>query len=258
MDRPAVTSIQEILDLAEAYHMPLEKMRFFIGQDIREPKAYGIYQMQDGRWIVYKNKSDGTRAVRYAGNSEAEASRIIFEKLSDEIAARKKDAAWWEHQEQMASDGEYAYEYEKEIASRKGFDLREIKNTPARKISRVYTASLIGLAGMAFIAGSFIKDLRSGPSLQNGYYKNPDGDVMVYCNDQWYAYDDGWYPAQVSDTDAYEYEGSYYNDESWSEDFTDTSYYETWSSDYDQSDHDDYDYDYDDWDTGDTDWDTDW
>ena len=37
---------------------------FFIGEDCREPKAYGIFQTDDGDFVVYKNKADGVRAVR--------------------------------------------------------------------------------------------------------------------------------------------------------------------------------------------------
>ena len=43
---------------------PEETTRFFIGKNIKEPRAFGIYQ--DGnKFIVYKNKADGSRAVRY-------------------------------------------------------------------------------------------------------------------------------------------------------------------------------------------------
>ena len=46
---------------------------FFLGQDIREPRAFGIYQDADGLFVVYKNKANGERAVRYRGRDEAYA-----------------------------------------------------------------------------------------------------------------------------------------------------------------------------------------
>ena len=59
--------------------MPLEKMRFFVGQDFQEPRAFGIYQ-DDGEFVVYKNKADGSRAVRYRGKDEAHAvSERVFD-----------------------------------------------------------------------------------------------------------------------------------------------------------------------------------
>ena len=51
----------EECDFVEKYcaerGMPLLKMRFFIGEDYRNPKAFGIYR--DGKHVVvYKNKAE--------------------------------------------------------------------------------------------------------------------------------------------------------------------------------------------------------
>ena len=62
-------------------------MRFFIGEDFREPCAFGIYRDSD-RFIVYKNKSGGDRIVRYDGPDEAYAVRELFAKLLDECHSR--------------------------------------------------------------------------------------------------------------------------------------------------------------------------
>ena len=67
--------------------MPLEKMRFFIGEDYRGPRAFGIYRDGD-RVVVYKNKSDGSRAVRYRGPDEALAVRELYGKLLEECHSR--------------------------------------------------------------------------------------------------------------------------------------------------------------------------
>ena len=43
---------------------PYETTRFFIGINYQQPRAFGIYK--DGsEFVVYKNKADGSRAVRY-------------------------------------------------------------------------------------------------------------------------------------------------------------------------------------------------
>lgn len=52
---------------------PEEVTRFFIGKNITEPKAFGIYRDSTGDFVVYKNKSDGQRAIRYQGADEAYA-----------------------------------------------------------------------------------------------------------------------------------------------------------------------------------------
>ena len=40
-------TMAELLDFAAQRRMPLEKMRFFVGRDYREPKAFGIYRLQE-------------------------------------------------------------------------------------------------------------------------------------------------------------------------------------------------------------------
>ncbi|WP_307740518.1 hypothetical protein [Agathobacter sp.] len=82
-------TIAELAKWYEDRHLPpYEITRFFIGIDYRQPRAFGIYQ--DGNeFIVYKNKADGTRAVRYKGTDEAYAVNELFLKLKDEILNQK-------------------------------------------------------------------------------------------------------------------------------------------------------------------------
>ncbi len=62
-------------------------MRFFIGENYREPRAFGICR-DNGEWIVYKNKDDGNRFIRYRGLDEEVAVEEIFGKLLDECHLR--------------------------------------------------------------------------------------------------------------------------------------------------------------------------
>jgi RNA polymerase subunit RPABC4/transcription elongation factor Spt4 len=73
-------TIEELKAFCEARGMPLFRMRFFIGRDYREPKAFGIYR--DGEnVVVYKNKADGSRAIRYQGPDEARGVNELYQKL---------------------------------------------------------------------------------------------------------------------------------------------------------------------------------
>ena len=69
--------------------MPLEQMRFFIGEACREPCAFGVYQAADGRFVVHKNLSDGSCSIRYTGTSERIAVRLFTQKIGQEIALRR-------------------------------------------------------------------------------------------------------------------------------------------------------------------------
>ena len=68
---------------------PEETTRFFIGKDIKEARAFGIYKDKNGDFVVYKNKSDGTRAVRYQGKDEGYAVNELYQRLKAEIADQK-------------------------------------------------------------------------------------------------------------------------------------------------------------------------
>lgn len=87
-----LTRIPETIDELKAFcveqGMPLERMRFFIGEDFKEPKAFGIFQADNGDFVVYKNKADGSRAVRYQGPDEAYAVHELYEKLKSEVELR--------------------------------------------------------------------------------------------------------------------------------------------------------------------------
>lgn len=69
---------------------PAETTRFFIGQDYRKPRAFGIYQDPNtGHFIVYKNKDSGQRAIRYEGTDEAYAVNELYQRLKQEITEQK-------------------------------------------------------------------------------------------------------------------------------------------------------------------------
>jgi hypothetical protein len=82
-------TIEQLQSWYIARNLPPEEVtRFFIGKDIREPRAFGIYE-EAGEFIVYKNKSDGTRAIRYQGTDEAYAVNELYLRLKEEILKQK-------------------------------------------------------------------------------------------------------------------------------------------------------------------------
>ena len=81
-------TIEELKQYCAERGMPLFRMRFFIGEDYREPRAFGIYKAGEKRYIVYKNKDTGERAIRYDGPDEAYAVNELFEKLLSECHNR--------------------------------------------------------------------------------------------------------------------------------------------------------------------------
>ncbi len=70
---------------------PYETTRFFIGENYKKPRAFGIYQDEQSKeFIVYKNKNSGERVIRYRGSDEAYAVNELYQRLKQEIIQQKR------------------------------------------------------------------------------------------------------------------------------------------------------------------------
>lgn len=231
-------TIEELKQWYTDRHLPPEeKTRFFIGKDIREPRAFGIYKAENDRFVVYKNKNDGSRAVRYYGPDEAFAVSELLARLKQEVSSQKINSV-------QRSEPE--------------------KKKAKRKKNGIVAALIAAVLGFAILINRF--------EIKKGYYRYNDG-TYYYENNDWFYYDpvyDVWNALSYVDSDLtsnfHDYYASPYYDESYgAQDFYDSEAYEVareeWESE-DDSDNDrdsDYDWDYgDDWDSGNTDFDSDW
>ena len=87
IDNP--TTIEELEEWYKQRNLPsYDVTRFFIGINTKEARAFGIYREVD-KVVVYKNKDDGKRAVRYEGTDEAFGVNEIFMRLKQEIVNQK-------------------------------------------------------------------------------------------------------------------------------------------------------------------------
>ena len=241
-----VHSIEELERLCAEKNMPLEKMRFFIGRDMKEPKCFGVYQDEKtGDWIVYKNKANGERAIRYAGPDEARAAQEIWDKIGDEIKLRKD---------------RYANPYEDSVY--RSLEPEEPKSFPERVLS--FPARIINfikghliLSFFALWLAVFIIVQVFFPGHKQGYYQVED--ATYYClSGNWYQYyDDSWIMTTIPEENIDDfYLGSTYSPSYGTSNFENTHYYEEYLEE--KNNDDDHDYDFDTWDAGDTDWDSDW
>lgn len=232
-------TVEELKSFCAARNLPLEKMRFFIGIDYKEPRAFGIYKDENGNFVVYKNKADGTRAIRYRGTDEAYAVNEIYQKMKSEVAIRKKKA---------------------QGASVPQGSVRVRKSSLDPKL--IFLAAFVLFIGLGVLISLIAA---RGPD--RGYYRY-DNDYYYYQQGSWYYYDDDdgeWGRAYSVDGDLEENYENYFESENYSADyeadnFEYTEYYSvTEEDDWENDDWDDDDWDYGgDWDAGDTDWNTDW
>ena len=240
----APKTIEELQDYCYRHRMPLNTMRFFVGENYEEAQAFGIYQEGD-QFIVYKNKADGSRAVRYSGPDEAYAVNELFQKLLEEC-----------HNRGIFPD--------KSPAAAK----EAIREYAKRRIQ-----SLIGWVFIIILA-LWLKVTIFPSHDHDGYYIFDDAGLYYRYALSWYyddAEDSGWYKTKAPKVDHLDkyYEGDNYRS-SWNgSDFEQTTIWEKLNDtstssllyslifDDDSDDSDDSD-DYNSWDSDDTDWDSDW
>ena len=289
-------TIEELKEYCAERGMPLVKMRFFIGEDFKEARAFGIYKESNGECVVYKNKDDGTRAVRYRGFDEAFAVGEIFQKLLVEC-----------HKRGIFPEGKSAEAQRMEQG-------QKIKTTNKKKANPVLSTILIlavaaifamptillFLAPIALIAYGIYKFVKKTwtskgiivwliatiiiscfagfcgrnlilrASYPSGYYQNGNSVYYNYSGN-WYATDygtDTWYPVYSQDaydtlsTGDYVDSSYYYPEDDWDfVQFSDSpSYYDAMDkvSESSSNSWSSSSSDYDSWDSGSTDWGSDW
>lgn len=292
MHRSADNTPKTIAELEQWYKdrglPPYEVTRFFIGIDYREPKAFGIYQNGE-KFIVYKNKADGSRAIRYSGTDEDYAVNELYLKLKSEILNQK------EHQ-QLYTKQTGARNNKSELKSGLSFwavclfgmvgfafVIQLIANFGIFPIFGVIAGIAVLIIGSKLFKNKKIKYILAVLLLVAGitmgfvshigrytpYYYNYHNTPYVYYNHDWYYYDydlDHYHqtndvPFETSDTQ-YRVDGNSSFNSNVS-DFTDSSYYSSWADniDFSSSSSSDHDYDWDsgsDWDSDWSDWDSDW
>lgn len=243
-------TIEELKAWAKEMNLPLEEMRTFIGEDYKGAKAFGIYKDEtDGTFVVYKNKEDGIRAVRYKGSDEAYAVNELYQKMKERVAVQKA------HQQPKAAkpvSGPTASAQQKQS-----------EKALSKTLFSIFLIAIIAIIPLSVI---FALIGESGPS--TGYYTYGDQSYYYYSGD-WYEWEDNswqYAPSQSwMDSDYENYYDSYsYDSDAEYEDFEDSSYYTPYedSSDND-SDWDDDSWDSgwdsnDSWDSGYDDWGSDW
>lgn len=252
-------TIEELKAFAKKHNLPLDKMRFFIGEDYKQPKAFGIFKNEQGEFVVYKNKADGSRAVRYQGKDEAYAVNELYQKMRSEVQLQKEMRAK-QNTPAAKSAGKPDMRRVEPFAGR----LLDIVFDFLKHVSN-FLPLIVGIAIAAELIFTFFGFLFSP---RDGYYDYRD--ELYYCQgDSWYVYSDiidDWQRTYIDEEleNHYNdyYESAYYDSEYSASDFSSSSYYN--SSSYDNGSDWDDDWDDDDWDVGGdwdsgfTDWDSDW
>ncbi len=236
------TTVAELRQYCAERSMPLEKMRFFIDEDYRQPKAFGIYRDGD-RFVVYKNKADGSRAVRYQGPDEAYAVNELYQKLLSECHNRGIYPENFGQPGGMRNRGA-------SDAGTNGSGTRfggSGRGTMSAKTKAILIA-VVAVIAVATLVFSFFSHRNDGYYRRNGGYYYRSGWTWYTVSDM----SDGWYHTSVADdfADTADFLGDRYSGD-WG--ITDVRQSDIWESDNDSGSDT-----WSDWDSGGTDWGSDW
>lgn len=177
-------TIEELKEYCAERGMPLLRMRFFIGEDYREPRAFGIYREGD-RFVVYKNKDNGSRAVRYDGPDEAYAVNELFQKLLSECHNR----GIYPDREPGAGDASVRSQGQKSTGKALGMGCGYL--ALAMLIMLAIIGVVIGLVALVMGIKTHKGDGYYRFSDQEIYYKN--GDITYFLNEP----NDWWVPSST-------------------------------------------------------------
>lgn len=255
-------TIEELMAWYTDHHLPPEDVtRFFIGKNITEPRAFGIYKNEVGEIVVYKNKNSGERAIRYQGMNEAFAVGEIYQKLRDEMAKQRSRSRAKKSVERAGSGNVSTLQSTSKPAPRKSRANRVQAPQGGKKKKNWLKIGIISSLVAFGVGAVALTDY-----VPNGYYLY-NGTEYYHQGSSWYRYNpesDFWYEAEsmsdiITGDNAEQYQYSGHEGTA----FEDTEYYYH-SSSNDSDDDDDNDWgdddwdDDDDWDNSSTDFDDDW
>lgn len=226
-------TIDELKEYCAERGMPLLKMRFFVGEDFKEPRAFGIYQDGD-EFVVYKNKANGERSIRYRGPDEEYAVSELFAKLLEEC-----------HNRGIYPDGK----------PESGGGSRSTGGGEPKK--RNPYGTMIVFFGMFFILFGILVGREIYTHSNDAYYCYEDTYYYHHGNDWYYSHDgdSNWYETNSFPADNYE---DYYVGEDYDSDWGVTNFKSSETYQEIVENNSSSSSDYDSWDSSDTDWDSDW
>jgi len=239
-------TIDELKKWCQGKNIPLEQARFFVGKDCREARAFGIYRDEKTEnFIVYKNKSDGTRAIRYEGKDESYAVNELYQKLKQEILNQKQ---YLNHA--LPNFNRNANQYSVNRTR------QVINNNIWRFLPIIFTVVVC----LFLVFGSIFS---TGPS--RGYYEYNNQVYYYQPGDSWYVYNNGYWSDTSIDSALSKHSADYFDSNNYysqydASDFSVSGYYtensnDSYDSDWDSDDSWDSS---DSWDSGASDWDSDW
>lgn len=186
------TTIEELQQWYRDRNLPGEDVtKFYIGKNVQVPGAYGIYREYTDV-VLYKNRADGTRAIRYKGSDEEYAVNELYLKLKEEILNQKARQQYQREQtmeQRRVSQQTYRPTYETRTTTTT--TARTVTSKGQKNIGKTILIIFLVLQfGLPFLAvipmmllsivGDLVSSTTSDKDYNNGYETRFEADDECY------------------------------------------------------------------------------
>lgn len=208
-------TLRELELLLEENRLSPNDIRLHIREDYPGPLCCGIFQDAEGNFVVYKNRIDGSRVVRYQGPDEAYAVSELLQKALDRVEVRRALHVPLPHEQDSLS-------VQKDTPFKKSLKKRR-SSQPKRTTIKWNYLGLLSPLLVILVVWVFMHwdSTKSGYyCYQSSYYYYQDSDWFVYQGDAWYPV----VPVFASDCSQY-FRSETFSDSYGVSDFATSGYY---------------------------------
>lgn len=208
-------TLRELELLLEENRLSPNDIRLHIREDYPGPLCCGIFQDAEGNFVVYKNRIDGSRVVRYQGPDEAYAVSELLQKALERVEVRRALHVPLPHEQDSLS-------VQKDTPFKKSLKKRR-SSQPKRTTIKWNYLGLLSPLLVILVVWVFMNwdSTKSGYyCYQSSYYYYQDSDWFVYQGDTWYPV----VPVFASDCSRY-FRSETFSDSYGVSDFATSGYY---------------------------------
>ena len=176
-------TIKELEQLLEKNRLSPSEIRLHLREDYPGPQCFGIFQDEAGNFVVYKNRIDGTRLIRYQGPDEAYAVSELVQKTLERVEVRRALHVVLPHE-----NGSLSVRKDQEKHARSA---RKSSRAATRRSSNWHIT--LGLLSPLLIS-LLLLVVTNWKTTENGYYCYQSS-YFYYQSPDWYiSQGECWYP----------------------------------------------------------------
>ncbi|MBQ1371968.1 MAG: hypothetical protein IIY70_03460 [Oscillospiraceae bacterium] len=173
-------TLRELEQLLEDNRLSPSNIRLHLREDYPGPLCCGIFQDGEGNFVVYKNRIDGSRLVRYRGPDESYAVGELVDKMLEQVEVRRALHVVLPHEQGSMTVQKDSAPKGKKPGRSSGKRRSKIKWNYLGLFSPLLIVLLL------WVVMNWNSTKPGYYLYQNSYYYYQDSDWFVYQGDTWF------------------------------------------------------------------------